>query len=581
MSRKSVLRAWKATGEVAWDFAAGAPQPLLACLFLRLLNAARPGLVAFITAGFVNGLTQGQGALKWAVAFAATEALELLTNMFSHPAQEWFHNSVTLRVQHRVLARTAQAPLYRFLDAGFYDRVTRATRDLSGRLERWINTLLGLFYSSLSTIGIVGAVFALGGGGALVGVLIVSSAVRLLTSGPIARIEVETSRRTATPIRRAKAWSYQLSERRAASEVRLFGLQRWILGHWGEAYRSCTREYLRAAKGQLSWNCVSTVASVVAYGVILSMVASIAMKAGPSRAAGVFTGLLLAAESMHGFLRGLAGATSSMHAHAGVIGDLIDLFAESEESEQPATKLPAQPVAVTLKDVIFRYPTAESNALDNFTVHITPGEVVALVGPNGAGKSTLAALILGLYKPASGTIRVEGADESDGPRGSAVFQDFVRYLLPVRDNVGFGDLQHLDDDPVLQQALREAGSHLENELATWLSTEFGDRDLSGGEWLRIAIARGLLARSGLIVLDEPTAAIDPLAEVELVRRLLALGKDRTTIVVSHRLGIARLADRILVMDQGRLVEQGTHEQLLAANGLFAQMWRAQASWYTP
>lgn len=168
------------------------------------------------------------------------------------------------------------------------------------------------------------------------------------------------------------------------------------------------------------------------------------------------------------------------------------------------------------------------------------------------------------------------------PRVSAVFQDFVRFALPVRDNVGFGDLARLGEDAALRGALRRAGSDLvDGDLDAGLGPEFDGRDLSGGEWLRVAIARGVLPETGLIVLDEPTAAIDPLAEVDLVRRLLDLGRGRTAIVVSHRLGIARMADRILVMEAGRVVEDGTHAALLDAGGLYARMWRAQASWYAP
>lgn len=164
-------------------------------------------------------------------------------------------------------------------------------------------------------------------------------------------------------------------------------------------------------------------------------------------------------------------------------------------------------------------------------------------------------------------------------RASAVLQDFVRYTLPVRDNVGFGDLARREDDAALADALERAGSDLGAGLDTWLGNEFGGPDLSGGQWLRLAVARGILPEADLIVMDEPTAAIDPLAEVDIVRRLLALGRSRTAVVVSHRLGVARAADRIIVLDQGRVVEEGTHEHLLSRDGLYARMWRAQASWY--
>ena len=161
-----------------------------------------------------------------------------------------------------------------------------------------------------------------------------------------------------------------------------------------------------------------------------------------------------------------------------------------------------------------------------------------------------------------------------------MFQDFERFTLPVRDHVGFGALSRLEDETALRVALATAGSDLAVEdLGTWLGPEFGGRDLSGGQWLRVALARAVVGEAPLVVLDEPTAAIDPLEEVEVVRRMLALGGRRTAIVVSHRLGIARAADRILVLDQGRVVEEGHHDTLVARGGLYARMWEAQASWY--
>lgn len=168
--------------------------------------------------------------------------------------------------------------------------------------------------------------------------------------------------------------------------------------------------------------------------------------------------------------------------------------------------------------------------------------------------------------------------------GGAVFQDFASYTLTVRDNVGFGDLARICDDVALLAALRRAGSELADAdagLDEWLGPAFGGRDLSGGQWLRVAIARGIVGHRPFLVLDEPTAAIDPVAEVDLVQRLLDVGRGGTAIVVSHRLGVARMADRILVMDEGRVVEEGTHAALVAAHGLYARMWQAQAAWYAP
>jgi ATP-binding cassette subfamily B protein len=217
---------------------------------------------------------------------------------------------------------------------------------------------------------------------------------------------------------------------------------------------------------------------------------------------------------------------------------------------------------------------------------------VAIVGENVAGKSTLVRLITGLYLPDSGVVRLDGVDtRSDGfeayqARIAAVFQDYLSYQLPLRDNIGFGAVERPQNDADLMRAAKKANldglmDSLDDGLDTWLGRQFGERDLSGGQWQRVALARAFYRDAGLVILDEPTAALDPRAEQALFDRFAELMQDRTAIMISHRLGSARHADRILVMDDGRLVEDGTHEELMAAGGLYAAMFAAQAAWYRP
>jgi len=288
----------------------------------------------------------------------------------------------------------------------------------------------------------------------------------------------------------------------------------------------------------------------------------------------------------------MARSVGNLAEQSGVLRDLATLFTTqstedssvSDTTEEPQdTPSPAAEVGemtIAMNDLSFQYPRAATQTLREITAKIAPGETVALVGKNGAGKTTLANILLGLYAPDSGTLAFsQGTTASEKPTTSAVFQDFTKFLLPVRDNVGFADLNRMQNDTLMRHALDRAGSTFARDLDTWLGHEFGGRDVSGGEWLRLAVARGLFRQSQFVVFDEPTAAIDPVAEVEMIRELLTKDASRTTLVISHRLGVARLCDRILVLDEGRLIEDGTHEELLAMNGLYAEMWNAQASWY--
>lgn len=593
------LASRRASVALGWEIATHAPLPFLATLGIQIANGARNGLYAWLTAGVINGLVAGRGAIGWSAWFAAVLTMENLSWTYMWPTRGWLTDLAVLEVERRVLAGAAAQPLLRFSDPQWVDLLSRGTRDIGDRMGRWIGGIFDLFGAVIQVVGMLIAVFALGGGPTMILALILASAVNIFAQGRLADVELRRSQRQARPRREATAWAGLATLRAAAAEVRAFNLGAWLRARWESAYRACASEDLVASGRRLRWDGLSNAADMGAYVAVLVLAGHAALRAGPIRAAGVFAALLEAAAGMQGFFSNLLGTAGNMHEHSTLIADLAPLLFEDQKavaarrgepgSAHPPTlaaattpTAPAVPaVAVDIDRVTFRYPRATEDAVRGVTAMVHPGEVVALVGPNGAGKSTLAALVLGLLTPAEGTVRLDGRT-TEQTRSSAVFQDFVRYTLPVRDNVGFGALERLAVDSELRGALRQSGSHLaDGDLDAWLGPEFDGQDLSGGEWLRLAVARGAVANPGLIVMDEPTAAIDPLAEVDLVRRLLALGRVRTAIVVSHRLGIARAADRILVLDHGMLVEEGHHDDLLRAGGLYARMWRAQASWYTP
>ena len=265
-------------------------------------------------------------------------------------------------------------------------------------------------------------------------------------------------------------------------------------------------------------------------------------------------------------------------------------FLERDEGRPPGDRAGEVTGTVTARQVSFTYPGTDTAAVDDVHVDLEPGTTVALVGANGAGKTTLAKLLLGLYVPSSGdvlrgTVNTREATRQDiRERTSAVFQNFQRYQMTLRDNVVLADVTRAEDEEAVIRALERGGVPAdlwqgEEGLELMLSREFGTRDLSLGQWQRVAIARGLFREHDLILLDEPTASIDPLEEQALYERFMEIAAGRTAILVTHRLGSARLADRILVMRDGRIVEDGTHRQLLDRRGLYHEMFTAQADWY--
>ena len=315
---------------------------------------------------------------------------------------------------------------------------------------------------------------------------------------------------------------------------------------------------------------------------------------------------------------GFAAVFYSIERMSGVIKDMVEQFGEAlkemttasftheflsiKQEEGDAAALNKM-TDIYLENVSFAYPehmggeyqtgkssvfdgtSPDGNVLKDITLSIKQGETLAIVGENGAGKTTLTKIIIGLYNPVSGTVRYGDNNISNFiPKSrfkgiSSVFQNFIKYKLTAKENIEISDVEACGD---AGQAAGEAGAqltHLPEGLDTMLSREFGGTELSGGQWQRVAIARGLYRGHDLIVLDEPTAAIDPIEESNIFRLFKESAKKKTAILVTHRLGSTKIADRILLLEDGMVCELGTHEELILLGGKYAKMYREQASWY--
>ena len=281
--------------------------------------------------------------------------------------------------------------------------------------------------------------------------------------------------------------------------------------------------------------------------------------------------------------------------HAGYGEDLRRLLEKKEEGDAPETQTPyPHPMreGIRLHDVAYRYPGANTNALSDVNVHIRPGEILAIVGENGAGKTTLAHLLAGLRSPTAGHVTIDGIDtatiSSEDLRRACtvVFQHPARYPTTLRENLVLDNRDEMTSplhasDAHAEAVLTRVGLSAERfSLNTFLGPEFGGVDFSGGEWQRVAIARSLIKETGeFVIFDEPTAALDPLAELEIFQQFVGLVEGKTALLIAHRLGPTRLADRVIVLDNGCIVEIGNPTELLQQNGKYAEMFAAQSEWY--
>lgn len=369
----------------------------------------------------------------------------------------------------------------------------------------------------------------------------------------------------------------------AAKELRLFGLAAWTV----ERFTSRRRRLL-----DLQWQATRLRERPVLWSLLLVLAANIVVFWAIARdAAEGRLGLGLAvtfasaavSTSMIAF-GGLSWALDGAAAPATAVLRLREAMGPAgalPRGTHPAQGMPAR--EIRFRNLTFAYPTVGVPVLDGFDLTIPAGSSLAIVGQNGAGKTTLAKLLCRLYDPQEGAIEIDGVDlrevDLDAWRGrvTAVFQDFTRFELPLRDNVSPSGAP----DSVIQAALAEAGAARLASLDTVLARGYeGGTDLSGGQWQRIALARALCAvkmGAGLVLLDEPTAQLDVRGEAEIFERVLAVTRQATTILISHRFSTVRQADRICVLEHGRVVELGTHDELLAAGGRYRAMFEMQAS----
>ena len=282
----------------------------------------------------------------------------------------------------------------------------------------------------------------------------------------------------------------------------------------------------------------------------------------------------------------LQNSTSTFLAELGGVDENI-LFAEDFFSfmdlaeEEDKSMIKEFPTSISLEKVTFSYPSSIVNAVSDVSLKIMEGKKIAIVGENGCGKSTLVKLIAGIYKPNAGKILYGSFDQDNDISNhvSIVWQNFTQFYLSLRENVAISDVVRIKEDEKILNCLNKINAPSEN-LETRLGAPFGGAEYSGGQWQRIAIARGLFRERDLFILDEPTSALDPMAETEILRMFLEMMKGHTSIIVSHRIGLCQYVDAIVVMKNGRIVEVGNHKELLQRRGEYFRLYEKQSQWYS-
>jgi ATP-binding cassette subfamily B protein len=607
-----VLRlVWEASrpitiGLFATTALAGVIPTLSVGLTLMLTNAVVAGIdihkhhlpdsVAFSSLGvpWLPGPTLS--AVQMIVLLAAVQlvifAVSALLNTLRNISQQLLQNSVSMRIQLMIMEKAASLDLQFYEDPASYDLLRRAQNDSVNRPVLMIATAFGLLQTILTLATMIALLF--GVSWILAVVVILSPIPAFIADTRYGWRGYNIARWGSRLLRRMTYMVNLVTTDSFAKEVKLFGLGQYFI----ERYRLIASAFYDSQRSQV----VRRYMTGFALGNLSTIVTSItylyiALQAIAGRLSlGALTAYTQAAIQVQNSIQSVLGGFSGMYEHNLYLNNLVELMAKQPAMPVATAPTPVpQPLSgeIRFENVSFAYPGSDKNALTDVTFTVKPGETLAVVGRNGAGKTTLFKLICRLYDPSGGRILIDGIDlrdfEPDEVRRQigAMFQDYVDYQATAAENIGLGNVPEIADRDAVISASKQAGSDelisklpdgYDTALGKWFDTGV---NLSGGEWQKVALARAFMREDArVLLLDEPTSALDAQAEYDLFERLRSLTRGRTAVYISHRFSTVRRADRIVFLEHGRLVEEGTHAELMKLDGRYARLFRMQASAYT-
>ena len=574
------------------------PRLTIALAILTLLAGILPAAVAYVGKLIVDGVVLAldtgaaadrEAALRWVVAEAGLVALLAGLRKGIEVCTSLLRALLGHRVNVLILEKALELELPQFEDSTFYDKLTQARREASRRPLALVQKTFGLVQNAISLISYGALLLQFSGWAVLV--LAVAGLPAFFAEAKFSGQAFRLFRWRSPETRKQSYLEWVMARNDFAQEVKLLGLGPVMLERYRRIFATLYPEDRDLTLRRGGWGyllgLLSTLAFYGAYGWIVY-----------ETVAGTLT---LGEMTMYVLLfkQGQAAFSAILSAIGGMYDDNLyvsNLYAFLELPRTGSTgtaieAVPDQP-GLRFEDVWFTYPGADEPALRGVDFSVEPGQKLALVGQNGSGKTTLIKLLCGLYLPEKGRIWVDGREVRDWDpdalrrRIAVVFQDFVRYQFTVGENIGVGDVEHIDDAE-RQRAAAAKGMALPfvDGLPAGLDTQLGrwfddGRELSGGQWQKVALSRAFMRSDArVIVLDEPTSAMDAEAEAELFDRIREVSGDRMAILISHRFSTVRMADRIVVLDNGQVIEEGSHEALMQAEGRYARLFTLQAAGY--
>lgn len=572
-----------------------APKEMSVILSITILTGFIPLLSIVALERLVNSIallssetpTIPTEVIIWVSLFIAAMILQSTSNIYGRMLKDHAQEKIKVSIQKQTIKKTHSLELAQFENAKLYDQLQRANSGVETKLFSTMNSLFLSISQSITIISVL--VYLTVIHWVIPLILFIGSLIFTLVKMGLFIERYLLDRKQTTEIRKLNYLERLMTFRDAAREIRLYDLADHLRKHWQELNEKTRNERLDLAKKESKKELVSSSGNTLTFAIVLAgiiYIASMGMLSVGQYAAFIRAVIQFQTELSQFFLS-IAFIDNDLR----YIKDFFEyLDLPEEEVSGERVSLDNSNKNIELKNVYFAYPGSNRKVLDDINLTIKSNERIAIVGDNGSGKTTLVKLLLGLYKPTNGRVIVEGKDLQKTnlfdwrKKCTAIFQDFYKYNLTIKENIAIGNIQEQLDFDRIKSAAGLSGTdevvlNLPDGYETLLGKEFNGSELSEGQWQRIAIARAYMRDPKLLILDEPTASLDPKSEVEVYRQFKNVTKGKASIFISHRLGICQLADRIIVLDNGQVAEQGTHEELLRKNGHYAHMYNLQAQWY--